>query len=66
MKKLFYRLFKRYKILEKKFVPYAEADQLIKCSSGKPEDQRWVLAKEEDTNKCYGMVYLCRKERIFE
>lgn len=64
MKKLFYKLFKRYKVLETRFVSYAEADELIFLSSNKPEGEKWVLAKEEDTNFDIGRVYLCRKIRL--
>ena len=50
--------------METRFVSYAEGDKMITDSSGKPESERWVLAKEEDDNHVYGWVYLCRKERI--
>lgn len=63
-RKLYYIIFKRYKRLEIKFVSYAEGDKMIRASVGKPEEEKWVLAKEEDTNKRYGFVYLERKVRI--
>jgi len=66
MKKLFYRLFKRYKRLDIKFVSYYEGDKMIKGSVGKHESEQWVLAKEEDHNRCYGWVYLERRERIWK
>lgn len=66
MKKLFYKIFKRYKVLETKYVSYSEGDEMIKATHDKPESEKWVLAKEEDTNQTIGMVYLCRKVRIVE
>jgi len=64
LKKFYYRLFKTYRVLETKFVTYQEGDKMIRQTSGKPDKERWVLAKEEDTNHIIGMVYLCRKERV--
>jgi len=64
LKKLYYTIFPHYKVLETKFVTYAEGDKMIRETHDKPEAERWVLAKEEDTNQRIGMVYLCRKERI--
>lgn len=66
IKKLYYKLFPRYKVLETKFVTYLEGDQMIRDTHDKPESEKWVLAKEEDDNRAYGMVYLCRKIRIWE
>jgi hypothetical protein len=64
IRKIFYALFKRYKRLELRCFTYAEGDKLLRANNGKPEDQQWVLAKEEDTNRKYGMVYLQRRVRI--
>ena len=64
MKKLFYKLFKKYRVLETRFVTWQEGNRLIKESYDKSESERWVLAKEEDGNRIIGMVYLCRKERV--
>lgn len=64
LKKLFYKIFKRYKRLELRFVSYREGDVLIRNTATRPENERWVLAKEEDMNHVIGMVYLERKERI--
>lgn len=64
MKKLFYKIFKRYKVLETKFVTYDEGGEMIRATHDKPENEKWVLAKEEDTNQMIGMVYLCRRVRI--
>lgn len=62
--KLYYKIFPTYEILEIRFVNYWEGDRLIKESSGKPESEQWDIAKEEDTNRVFGMVYVCRKKRI--
>jgi hypothetical protein len=64
LRNLYYSIFKRYTVLETKFVTYQEGDKMIKETHDKPEKERWVLAKEEDTNRIIGMVYLCRKVRI--
>lgn len=64
MKKIFYKIFKRYKVLETRFVTWEVGDKMIKETHDKPEPEKWVLAKEEDANTIIGMVYLCRKVRI--
>lgn len=64
LRKVFYKIFKRCRRLEIKFVTYAEGDRMIRASAGKPEEDQWVLAKEEDANKWYGLVYLERRVRI--
>jgi len=66
IKQLYYRIFKTYVVLETRLVTYSEGDKLIKESANKPDWEKWVLAKEEDTNSVYGTVYLCRKFRIVE
>lgn len=45
------------KRLELRFLSYAEADKLIRETSG-----AWTIAKEEDNNRCIGWVYLERRE----
>lgn len=64
LRKIYYKIFRNYTILETKFVPYGAGDKMIRETHDKPEREKWVLAKEEDTNRIIGMVYLCRKERI--
>lgn len=66
MRKLFYRIFKCYKVLETRCFTWEEADLIIKQTHDKPESERWVIAKEEDTNHVIGIVWLCRKVRITE
>ena len=66
LRKLYYRLFPTYQVLETKFVTYLEGDRMIRETHDKPEAEKWVLAKEEDTNTVIGWVYLCRKVRIKE
>jgi hypothetical protein len=62
--RLYYRLFKKYREIEVKLLPYNEANELLKQNGGKMEDQQWGLAKAEDTNIAYGYVFLARRERI--
>lgn len=60
-------LFKRkpkYRRLELKCFSWSEGDAAIKNNHGKPESEQWHLAKEEDTNKAFGTVYLERREKI--
>ena len=64
LRRLFYRVFKRYRRLEICCVTWHEGDQLIRDSVGKPESEQWQIAREEDTNRVIGVVYLERKERI--
>lgn len=64
LKKFYYKFFKRYQVLETQFVTWERGNLMLEDSKDKPEAQQWVLAKEEDTNRVIGMVYLCRKVRI--
>lgn len=64
LRKLYFRIFTRYRRLECRFVSYAEGDKLIRANEGKPESECWVIAPEEDTNQIYGYVHLERRERI--
>jgi len=64
LRKLYYRVFVRYTILDTKFLPYRAADALIRQNEGKPEIEHWVISPLEDTNRVIGHVYLCRRERI--
>lgn len=64
LRTLYFRIFKRYTVFETKYVSYSEGDKMIRETADKPEEQRWVLDEEEDSNDTYGWVYLCRKKRI--
>lgn len=64
LRKIYYKLFPTFKRLELQCMRYDEADQLIKRNIGKAPEQQWDIAKEEDTNTVYGIVYLERKIRI--
>lgn len=64
MKKLFYKIFKRYKRLELKFCSWDEGDRLIKANQFGIEEEQWHIANEEDNNKSIGWVWLERKKRI--
>lgn len=66
LKKIYYKFFPTYNVLETKFVTYSQGEMLLRNSTNKPESEKWVLAKEEDTNRIIGMVYLCRRVRIHE
>lgn len=60
------RLVPQYRRLEHRFVRYAVADQLIRETLGKPADEQWHLAKEEDLNGVAGWVHIERRVRITE
>lgn len=64
LRKLWRRIFPSYRRLELRFVNYSEGDRLIRESAGCPEYDRWQIAREEDKNTMYGMVFLERRERI--
>lgn len=64
LKKLYYKIFKTYKVFQTCLVDYEEADKMIKESANKPEEWQWVLSDKEDANKVFGMVWLCRRVRI--
>lgn len=66
LRKLWLLWFPKYQRLELSQFSYSAADFMIRQSEGKPEDQQWVIAKEEDTNKCIDIVYLERRRRIWE
>lgn len=65
-RRLYYKIFPTYKVLETKLFTYSAGDAILKASEGKPESERWCLAKEKDFNLMYGWVWLCRKIRITE
>lgn len=64
LRKLYYKVFKRYRRIEMKMFSWQEADILIRQNEGRPEDQQWGIAEEEDKNHMIGFVFLERKERI--
>jgi hypothetical protein len=45
------------RLREVRFLPYGEADKLIRETNG-----AWVIAKEEDKNRVLGWVYLERRD----
>lgn len=64
LRKIFFKIFKRYNRLELIFVSWEDADALIRQNENFTDtSQHWVIAKEEDDNKLIGFVFLERKER---
>lgn len=61
--KLWFKIIPTYDRLELKFLNWTDADILLKQNSNKPDEEKWHLAKEENTNQIIGMVYLERKKR---
>jgi hypothetical protein len=60
-------IFKRkpkYRRLELRPVSYSEGNKLICESANKPEAEQWHIAKEEERNFNYRVVYLERRELI--
>lgn len=66
LRRLYFKLFPRYERLEFTCLNWTEADKLIKENRWKPYEQQWQIAKEEDRNNIYGMVFLERRKRITE
>ncbi len=64
LKKLYYRLFKRYRRLELRSVNYIDADTMIREGANKPEHLQWRIAPEEDANFEPCLVWLERRVRI--
>jgi hypothetical protein len=58
--------FPQYRRLEYRELCYDEANELIKACADKPYEQQWHVAKEEDTNRCFSIVCLERRERILQ
>jgi hypothetical protein len=66
IRRLWLKWFPVYERLDLQICSYAAADVMIRQSERKPEDQQWVIAKEEDTNHIIGFVYLERRRRIWD
>lgn len=64
LKKLYYRLFKRYRRIELRVCTWEEASDMIELNIWKEEKYRWILALEENYNCHPGIVYMERRERI--
>lgn len=64
LRRLFYRIFPRYRRLELRAVSYEVADRLIRESANKAKHEQWSIAREEDGNRVIGVVWLERRERI--
>lgn len=64
LRKIFFKIFKRYNRLELRFVNWKDGDDLIRQNANTTDTSKhWVIAKEEDDNKIIGFVFLERKER---
>ncbi len=66
LRKLYYKIFKTYSVLEERFVSWEEGDKMLRETDGCDEHERWVLSSKEDSNTTIGMVWLCRKQRIIK
>lgn len=65
IKRLFYKLFPRYVVLESRHVSYGQADAMIETTAGLDERERWIIdTSREDYNMPPTGVYLCRRARI--
>jgi len=55
----------KYKLLDRVFVSYTEADKMIRETADMAEEKRWVLDTErEDYNIAPNRVHLCRKRKV--
>lgn len=66
LRRIYYIIFPTYKRLELKRLSYRDADILLRANEFMSEENKWHIAKEEDTNEIIGIVYLERKVRITE
>lgn len=66
LRRLFFRLFPRYRRLELRCETWQTAASLMRGNARKPEREQWGIAREEDTNRVIGVVYIERRERITE
>lgn len=66
LRRLYFKLFKRYRRLEYRVVTYYDGDTMIRATAEMVEPLQWQIAKEEDKNRCMGAVCLERRERIKE
>lgn len=64
LRKLWYRVFKKYRRLELRCLCYSDADKLIRATEHKLESERWEIAEEENRNPIVGVVWMERRERI--
>jgi hypothetical protein len=67
LRRLWFRLFPSYECLGVRCVPYTMADQMIRESEGKPEEEQWVICPRlEDNNRVIGVCWLEQRRRIVE
>lgn len=64
VRRIYFKLFRHYRRLEVRCVSWSEGSQMLSRNAGKPPCDRWIIAKEEDTNRQLGVVWLERRERI--
>jgi hypothetical protein len=63
---IYFRVFKKYRRIESRVFTYGDADLFLKSNDSKRECDKWHIAREEDTNTKPNLVYLERRERIYE
>lgn len=70
MKRFFRRLWfsavPTYRRIEVLYTTYQHADELMKKNAERIPANRWRLAREEDKNRNFDMVFIERRERITE
>lgn len=66
LRRLYYRVFKRYRRLELQGMSWEDADNAIMENPNKPEGAQWHIAPEEDNNRAIGLVWMERRVRITE
>ncbi len=64
LRRLFFRCVPIYARIELRCVRYSEAEELLSANEGKPLREQWTIADEEDRNRCIGLVWLERRERV--
>lgn len=64
IRKWWFSIWPTYDRLELRCLTYTEADAVLRQPHGR--DEFWRLAKEEDTNVCFNMVFLEKVKRRLE
>lgn len=66
LRRLYFRLFRRYRRIEFRYVSWGVAHKLFQANPFQPATAQWHLAPEEDYNIVPGLVAIERRERIVE
>lgn len=66
LRRLLLRIFPRFERLDLQVMSYSDADKRLRAEGGRQDGPFWRIAKEEDTNRAIGYVYLERVRRVLQ